>query len=255
VGLAQKPPEEFPQATTFLHDLWTDKVTKTSDIWVIRKPFGIPALWNPSIGTNDALKALLEDVVDIEAIKNSGIELRLPAADLETGKIHEFTVEDLVRYGIKPVMASASFPVAFPPVEIADWWLTDGGVIDMAPLGSAINAGADDIVVLLTRSPDGVEYKDRKHMGNAIEVALRVIDIMTQTVLMGDLAVAEMTNALVEGAPGHPKAQGKKKIKITTLAPSKPLGGSLNFSGDLMKAQMEQGYEDAKALLGGDNAG
>jgi len=251
VGLAMFPPEHFEDGVNYVHKLWTDKVTKTSDIWQIRKPLGIPALWNPSIGTNAALFKLLEGVVDIDAIVASGIVLRLPAVDLETGEIHEFDTNDLVRYGILPPAASASFPVAFPPVEIADWWLTDGGVVDMAPLGSAIDAGADEIVVLLTRDANGVAYKSRKHMKNAIDVAMRVIDIMTQTVLMGDLAVAEMTNALVEGAPGHPKAVGKRKVKITILAPSKPLGESLDFSGDLMQAQMAQGYEDAKTQLGG----
>jgi len=267
VGLAMFPPDHFSDGTSYVHDLWTDKVTKTSDIWELRKPLGIPALWNPSLGTNTAAEKLLTDVVDIDAIVASGIQLRLPAVDLETGKLQVFDVEDLKRYGIYPVLASASFPVAFPPVEIADWWLTDGGVVDMAPLNEAIEAGAEKILVLTTRDPDGVAYKNRKEMGNAIKVAGRVIDIMTQTVLEGDVKVCNATNEVVEARellaealPNLPdglrdKAQewldshddGKRQIEIAVIGPSKPLGESLDFSGDMMKAQMDQGYEDAKA--------
>ena len=242
VGVAMFPPEHFADAARYVSELWTDKVTKTSDIWQIRQPFGIPALWNPSIGTNVALDKLLTSVVDIDAVKASGIILRLPAADLETGKLFEYTVDDLVKYGIAPVMASASFPVAFPPVEIAGEWLTDGGVIDMAPLGAAIDAGAEKILVLTSRSPDGVAYKSRKEMKGTLAVAERIIDIMTQTVLEGDLKVCELTNVMVDAG----LASDKKRVEVGIFGPSKPLGGSLDFDGKLMKQQMDLGYEDAK---------
>lgn len=244
VGLAMFRPENFSEATDYVHKLWTEKVTKTSDIWVMRQPWGLPALWNPSVGTNDALEKLLVDAVDINAIKASGITLRLPAADLEAGKIVVFDVADLEKHGIQPVMASASFPLAFPPVDIAGQWLTDGGVIDMAPVGAAIKAGAKKILVLSTRSPDGVAYKPRHEMKGIVHVAERLLDIMTQTVLEGNLKVIRVINALVEA--GHPMGEGKAVIETGMFGPSKPLGGSLDFSGDLMQAQMGLGYEDAK---------
>jgi len=250
-GVAMYRPEQFPEATRYVAELWTDKVQKTSDIWRLRQPCGIPALWNPSLGTNTALGKLLTELVDIDKIKASGITMRLPAVDLESGDVRNFGVEDLDRYGIAPIMASASFPVAFPPVPVADWWLTDGGVVDIAPIGAAIDAGATEIVVILTRSDKGIAYKSRKQMGNAIAVAMRIIDIMTQTVLMGDLAAAELYNTLLEHCPDHPKVRSKRHVKITTISPTKPLGDPLNFKGETMRAQMAQGYEDARDQLGG----
>lgn len=244
VGLAMFPVERFPDATSYVNKLWTEKVTKTSDIWTLRWPLGIPALWNPSLGTNKAAEKLLTEAVDIEALKASGITLRLPAADLETGKVIEYTTEDLVKHGILPVMASASFPVAFPPVEIGDNWLTDGGVIDMAPIGAAIKAGATKILILATRDPEGVPFKSRKDMGNTIKVADRIIDIMTQTVLEGDLAVCKLVNYLVES--GHPLFSGKRQVETAVFGPSKPLGDSLKFEGAVMREQIDLGYEDAK---------
>jgi len=245
-GVAMFLPEDFTDAVEYISKLWTEKVTKTSDIWKLRCPLGIPALWKPSIGTNDQLEKLLTDVVDIQAIRNSGIELRLPAADLETGALRAYTVDDLEEYGVAPVMASASFPVAFPPVDVGGHWMTDGGLIDIAPLGAAIESGADEIMVLVTRNPKQITYKSRNDMKNAIKVGLRDLDIMEQTVLQDDLRICEVYNKLLKA--GH-KIEGKREVKITVLYPLEPLADSLDFSGPLMQKQMAQGYSDAKVLL------
>lgn len=248
-GVAMFLPEEFDQAAAYIAEIWTTKVTKTSDVWQLRCPFGIPALWNPSIGTNDQLKKLLEDVVDVKAIRNSGIQLRLPAADLETGELRVYAVDDLEQYGVAPVMASASFPVAFPPVDVGGHWMTDGGLIDIAPLGAAIDAGATEIMVLVTRNPQAVPYKSRTSMKDAVTVGLRDLDIMEQTVLQDDLRLCVTYNRLLDA--GH-KIAGKRRVKINVLYPLEPLGDSLDFSHELMQRQMTQGYSDAKEQLNGD---
>ena len=251
-GVAMFPSKEFDQAIDHVLDLWKTKVTKTSDIWKLRFPLGIPGLWKPSVGTNDQLRALLNDVVDIEAIKNSGIQLRLPAADLETGELRIYTVEDLEQYGIEPVMASASFPVAFPPVDVGGHWMTDGGLIDIAPLGAAIEAGADEIMVLVTRNPETMPFKSRNDMKNTLAVGMRDLDIMEQTVLQDDLKLCRLYNKLIKA--GH-KLTGKRTVKLNVLYPLTPLGDSLDFSGALMQRQIEQGYSDARDLLEGVEAG
>jgi len=250
-GLAMFPPSQFAEGCDYVVHLWVDKVKKTSGIWRLRCPFGIPALWNPSLGVSDPLRGLLTEVVDIEKIKASGIQLHLPAVDLESGDVRAFGVDDLDRYGIDPIMASAAFPVAFPPISIADWWLTDGGVVDIAPLKPVIDAGADEIVVILCRNDKGMAYKPRREMGNALEVGLRVLDIMTQAVLLGDLQMCDIYNHLIDVAPDHPKVRGKRKIKIITVAPEKPLGEQLDFSEKLIKERIDQGYEDARRVFGG----
>jgi predicted patatin/cPLA2 family phospholipase len=126
--------------------------------------------------------------------------------------------------------------------------MTDGGLIDIAPLGAAIDAGADEIMVLLTRNPKNVPYKSRNEMGNTIAVGLRDIDIMEQTVLEDDLRICRIYNDLIDA--GH-EIEGKKKVEVTVLYPKEPLGDSLDFSSALMQKQMAQGYSDAKELLSG----
>jgi NTE family protein len=237
-GLAMYSEAEFKAATEYL-----------VHIWKLRWPLGIPALWEPSLGTNDQLEKLLAKTIDVDKIKKSGIKLRLPSVDLKTGTLHSYTEEDIVKLGIAPIMASASFPVAFPPVTIGLRWETDGGVIDMAPLGQAIAAGADDITVLVTRDPYEMSFKRKSDLQNTIQVALRVIDIMTQTVLDGDLKTCQLVNQMLKHGV---QFKGKRPINLTILYPLQPLGEPLDFTGDMMRRQIMQGYDDAQSQMSDD---
>ncbi|MDB4278582.1 patatin-like phospholipase family protein [Deltaproteobacteria bacterium] len=264
-GVAQFPKEKFRESTVFIEDLWLKHITKTSDVWSLRFPVGIPGLWNPSVGKNIQLETLLTKLVDIPAIQASGVQVRFASVDVESGELVIHSGEDLLKHGVQPIMSSASYPMAFPPVEIDGKWLTDGGVRDTAPLGAAIKAGADEIVVLTTRDPKQAGFKDRKKMGNVATFGQRCLSIQFHEVLQNDIALCQTHNHYAKLAAvlaEHGVAEGvieniveemepKKEVKLTVLYPLTPLGTSLDFSGDVMTEQIKQGYSDAQALLGG----
>jgi predicted acylesterase/phospholipase RssA len=263
-GVAMFPPERFAEGAAYVADMWRTKIQKTSDVWSLRFPLGIPGLWNPSVGTSKAEEKLLNGVVNIDAIVESKMKLRLAAVDMETGKLVLYSVTDLVRHGIKPILASSSYPLAFPPVTIEDEWLSDGGLRDTAPLGAAIDAGCDDIVVLTTRDPYVMEPKPRSEMSNVFTFGIHALSIQMHEVLNSDIRVCQLHNhwsrleqvlraqGVAEGVIEDVLAEmePKKKVDLTVLYPLKPLGTSLEFKGEVMKRQIEQGYEDARQQLG-----
>lgn len=264
-GIAMFPPTKFPEACKHTLKLWSTYVKKTSDIWKLRTPFGIPGLWNPSVGVNSRLDALLTELVDIDAIVASGMESRYVAVDMETGEVIHYTQSDLAAHGIKPIAASSSYPLAFPPVEIDGRWLSDGGLRDTAPLGAAIEAGAEDIVVLCTRDPRAATFKDRKEMGNMFTFGIRCLSLQMLEVLATDVKLCEThnhwaklkdvlrDNGVADGVIGDILAEmkPKKQVRLQVIYPSRPLGPSLDFSGEMMKEQIALGYSDAKAFFGG----
>lgn len=264
-GVAMFTPDKFREATVFIEDLWVKGITKTRDVWALRFPLGVPGLWNPSVGVNGQLETLLTRVVDIEAIQTSGVQVRFASVDVESGELVIHTGEDLKKYGVNPIMSSASYPMAFPPVEIDGKWLTDGGVRDTAPLGAAIKAGCDEIVVLTTRDPNMAGFKDRAKMKNVASFGQRCLSIQFHEVLQNDIAACETHNhwsklgavlrkhGVIDSAIRDvlEEMRPKKEVKLTVLYPSKPLGTSLDFSGDTMQEQIKQGYTDAQAQLGG----
>ena len=264
-GVAMFPPNEFKKATEFIENLWREEMTKTSNVWKLRTPLGIPALWQPSVGDASRLDAFLAKHVDIDAIQKSGVEVRYSAVDMETGELVYYTGKDLVEHGIKPIAATGSYPMAFPPVEIEGRWLTDGGVRETAPLGAAIKAGCDEIVVLPTRDPNKVAFKNREDIGNTVSFGLRCLSIQFHEVLRNDLEAcrrynrwAKLPDILRENGVSEgviedvvAEMEPRKHINLTVIHPSEPLGPSLDFSNDQMKRQIEQGYEDARKALQG----
>lgn len=264
-GVGMFPPSQFSDAAAFVAKMWREGIQKTSDVWGLRFPVGIPALWQPSVGTAKALDAFLEKHVNIEAIQKSGVQLRYLAVDVESGELIAYSEKDLLEHGIKPIAASASYPMAFPPVEIQHHWLTDGGVRETAPLRAAIKAGCDKIVVVPTRDPHVVDRKPRAEINNTLAFGQRCLSIQFHEVLQNDLKACRQHNQWsklpeVLRARGVPEEtidavcaemKPRKHIDLTVIYPSKPLGASLDFSGDLMKVQLEQGYEDARSFFKG----
>lgn len=49
---------------------------------------------------------------------------------------------------LKPVAASASFPIVLPPIEIDNFQLSDGGVTAIVPIQAAIERGATELYVI-----------------------------------------------------------------------------------------------------------
>lgn len=242
-GLAQYPPGRFREAVDNLERLWTERVTKTRDIWRHRFPPYLAGLWKPSIGKADALDSILREELDFEAVLHSGVKLRLPAVDLLSGQLQEHaeTSEDLV----SAIMASAAFPLVFAPVEKFGKFEIDGGIMDFAPLQAAIDSGADEIWIITTQNVQQTRPVEQKDVGSAIKLALRMMEIVVQDVYRNDLKAAQLYNRLIDEGI---QCGNKRYIKIYLIEPPMPLGDPLNFDGEMVKMQIERGHLEAAIL-------
>jgi len=101
------------------------------------------------------LRRLVRRHLEFEDLADAAVPLHLVAFDLAAGR------ELLLSEGpaVEAVVAAASMPGVFPPVEIADRCLIDGGVVNNTPISHAVDLGADRIFVLPTRDPDGLRER------------------------------------------------------------------------------------------------
>jgi CRP-like cAMP-binding protein/predicted acylesterase/phospholipase RssA len=120
---------------------------------------------------------------------------------------------------VSAILASAAIPLAFPKVSVADADGTvcdyvDGGIGNNTPIRQAIDAGADEITVVIA---DHIALRDRDHTIDDLgSIALVSQDIMQQQVLELDLKLARQVNeAVLRGA-----APGKRFVRIRTIGPS-----------------------------------
>jgi predicted acylesterase/phospholipase RssA len=176
---------------------------------------------------------------DLDVMRASGKRLRVGAVSFNTHAYQLFTEQD--DDIVQGVLASSAQPMALRPPRFRDQLWTDGGVRSITPLKSAIDAGVNEIdVIKLQRGVKG-EFREPK---NVIQLALDVVDIMSNEIGENDLKLAGMYNRMVEGGI----ERGKRFVPIRVLRPSASLGESLDFAPDVLRERYALGFEDAKAF-------
>jgi NTE family protein len=84
---------------------------------------------------------------------------------------------------IDAVVASASLPGVFPPVEIDGHLLIDGGVVNHTPISVAVDMGADRVVVL----PTGYACALASPPRSALAMVVHAFTLATQRRLIEDV--------------------------------------------------------------------
>jgi CRP/FNR family transcriptional regulator, cyclic AMP receptor protein len=143
------------------------------------------------------------------------------------------------------ILASAAIPLAFPKVQVVDdagrvCDYIDGGIGNNTPIRQAIDAGADEITVVIA---DHIALRDRTHRTDDLgSIALVAQDIMQQQVLELDLKLTRRVNeAVLRGS-----APGKRFVRIRTIGPSIPIPLPILGFADLetIDRAFEQGLVD-----------
>jgi NTE family protein len=135
----------------------------------------------------------VREVVSLEAIRRSSLELRIVAANWETGEVRVFKNEDMTdEVGHQIILASAAVPGFFPPVDIGGDPYVDGGVVMNTPLRPAIQAGAN-VLHIVYLSP-GVDRLPLKVLQNTYNTLDRTILINSAVVINEDIATASWIN-------------------------------------------------------------
>jgi NTE family protein len=97
-----------------------------------------------SLLDTEPLEALIEASVGVPTLKELPHRFAAVACDILTGKRVVLQTGSLAR----AVCASAAIPGLFPPVELDDWLLVDGGVVDNLPVDVARELGADYVIAV-----------------------------------------------------------------------------------------------------------
>jgi NTE family protein len=111
----------------------------------IRNAVGL-ARRKQGLNDHDGLRAVIERVLVVERFDDLLLPFECAATNVREASEHWFENGDLV----DAVLASASVPVLFPPVEIDGEWYLDGGILKDVPLPRAVEQGATTIYVLGT---------------------------------------------------------------------------------------------------------
>ena len=165
----------------------------------------------------DLLVAYLGD----KKIEDLEIPFRCVATELYSGKLHVFEKGNAA----VAVQASSSVPGVFRPVKVDNMMFVDGGCLCRVPVKVVKEMGADVVVAVdvLKNASQPVEK-----VGNILEMALRVFDIMdTNQTLMSRALEKGLCDVLVE-----PLITGMSQYLVKGLDKA-----------------YEEGYEEGKAHI------
>lgn len=184
--IAQFPKEEQAEGVRKLVEFWKE-IEGDKSIFRRWFPFGkLHALWKGSMYDTSPITKKVKATLDAEALKTSGVKLIVGAVCLESGEYRAIqgSEPDIHEW----VLASAAFPVAFPPRKIDGKSWVDGGVRDITPITDVLDMGASEIDVVLTGPLNEPEVIfPSKDASNAIPLAIRVANIMADEIFNSDL--------------------------------------------------------------------
>jgi NTE family protein len=127
------------------------------------------------------LRQLAHRHLEFEELAGAAIPLHLVAFNLIEGR------ELLLSEGpaVDAVVAAASIPGVFPPVELGDRLLIDGGVVNNTPISHAVELGAERVFVLPTRDPGALTGHPPQ---TALDTAIYGLGLLTEGRLHTDIA-------------------------------------------------------------------
>jgi len=238
--LAQYKKEDLKKGIDALKKLW--RAIDNRDVKRHWKPFSfLHALWKQSLYNSKPLEEMIESNLCRHKLKSSGIELSVPAINLDSGERIHFREDS--PHIIDAVKASAAFPVFFKPVEIDGDIYWDGSIKEVAPLLAAIQLGAEHITIIntgLLKSP-GIKAKSKK----TLALALRAIGLQGDEVIRNDLQHFLETNQRIR--TGTLMHENKREITYEYYEPTKePVSNPLNFDPDDIRYMIKMGNTVAK---------
>jgi NTE family protein len=225
-----KTPAELEQA-------WLE--TRTRDIqrfWRLQP-------WR-SIFDTSPWRQTLHRFIDFDSLAQTEKRVLIAATEIEAGDLRLF---DSWESTLTPdhILASCSIPLLYPwtQVEGAHYW--DGAVMANTPLGAAVDAGADEVLVVLL-SPVGERQIERPRWPwDAFAVML---DLALNASFESDRRQLEAVNQLVRAGVD----EKHRTIECHVVTPSQGTGVTriLHYDPDVSRRLIDMGFDDAQQTLG-----
>jgi NTE family protein len=125
------------------------------------------------------LRRLVERHISYDRLEDAPWPVTVIATEVTTGQ----EVQLAQGGAVDAVMASAALPAVFPPVELDDHVLMDGGVVNNTPISTAVELGADVVYVLPTGYACALPAPPRSPVG----MAMHAVTVAIQQRLVSDV--------------------------------------------------------------------
>ncbi len=212
--------------------------TRTKDVhrfWRLRP-------WR-SLYDTSPWRQTLHTFIDFDALGKTDKRLLITATEIEAGDLRVF---DNREGALTPdhILASCSIPLIYPWTEVEGRHYWDGAVMANTPLAEAIDAGADEILVVLL-SPVGEEHMEPPRWPwKAFAVML---DLALSATFENDFKQLQNVNQLVTAQVDREH----RYVRCEVITPSRETGllRIVRYEPEVSRELIALGYEDARRTL------
>ena len=149
----------------------------------------VPAGAVSSRGLENLLRRFTLPVRDVQDFNRLPIPFRAVATDLETGAAVVLSHGDLAL----ALRASMSVPGVFPPTEVDDRLLGDGGLVNNVPVDVARAMGVDVVIAVNIGTP----LAGRETLSSVVGITAQMINILAEQNVQRSLATLGRSDVLV----------------------------------------------------------
>jgi len=219
-----------------LEEAWLS--TQTSDVhrfWRL-KP------WR-SLYDTTPWRQTLRRYIDFDALPQTDNRLLIAATELETGDLRFF---DNREQDLTPdhILASSSIPLVYPWTEVNGRHYWDGAVMANTPMAGAIDAGADEIIVVLLSPIGEREIEPPRSPWHALTV---ILDLALSATFENDAKQIDAVNRLVMANLDD----AHRYITYHVVAPSQATGlrRIIQYEPKMSRRLIDMGYADTQRTL------
>ncbi|MFI5365015.1 MAG: patatin-like phospholipase family protein [Candidatus Binatia bacterium] len=184
-AILQRARNHLPPRRGSFAALWVEYLLTTRFELVSRFLDGIK---EPFLADTSQLRERLVAFFGGERIPSNGYRLAINTVDAHTGRVVRYVTAEtpLTRppdyiivdaITVDMVLASASIPLLFPPVQIGPHLLWDGGLLVNTPLAPVVALGAEEIITVLVTEPPDPQPGPFTRFGRAVE---RTVDSLLE---------------------------------------------------------------------------
>ncbi|MBI4516017.1 MAG: patatin-like phospholipase family protein [Deltaproteobacteria bacterium] len=211
----------------------------------------------PFLADTAQLRDRLVEVFGGDSIPSNGLRLAINTVDAHSGQVvryvnaetaltrpPDYHIVDAIT--VDMVLASASIPLLFPPVQIGTYLLWDGGLLVNTPLAPVVALGAEEIITVLVTEPPDPQRGPLPHLGRAVE---RTVDSLLENAYNVDRKLLLERNRLARLDGSHYRSVTLYDVLRPARNACFDTGSYLFFERGVMAAMHAAGRRAATAWL------
>jgi len=222
-------------------------VAELEAAWLTTRTRDVQRFWRlkpwRSIYDTSPWRKTLERYIDFDALARTDKRVLITATELETGQLRIFDNQE-TRLTPDHILASCSIPLVYPWTKVGGYHYWDGAVMANTPLAGAIDAGADEIIVVLLSPIGERQMEPPRWPWHALTV---ILDLALSATFENDLKQLENVNQLV--AAQLDSKHRRVQCKVITPSIETNLSRIIRYEPDVSRELIDLGYADARHVL------